>query len=200
MLVVERFSPSDQGRLPKGWKGVNHHMTEKAKRVYKVVVEGGNAYLLAHSKGDAIKIGKKVEVDLEEYPILTWRWKVDKLCEGADERYKETGDSAASLYVVFPSWKRWNPRTIKYVWSASSLPIGFRTKSPYAGNTKIVILRNKDSPLHKWVQEKVNVLEDYEYFFGEKPKKVKIIGIMTDSDNTNSEAIASYDDIVFLKK
>ncbi|RLB10766.1 MAG: hypothetical protein DRG27_02440 [Deltaproteobacteria bacterium] len=196
-LVVEKFSPKDVGRLPKGWKSKNHKMTEKAKKIYKVLVDGNNAYLYAHSKGDAVQIGKKVDIDIKQFPILTWRWKVDKLCEGADERYKKTGDSAAAIYVVFPTWKKWNPKAIKYVWSASSLPIGFKTKSPYASNTKIIILRNKNSPLHKWVQERVNVLEDYKYFFGKKIKHVKLIGIMTDSDNTHSEAIAAYDDIIF---
>ena len=195
-LVIETFDPKDEGMLPTGWKSRNDKMTEKAKKIYKVMVEGGNAYLFAHSNGDAIQIGKKVKVDLKKYPILRWKWKVDKLCEGGDERYKKTGDSPAAIYVVFPTWKKWNPKSIKYVWSASDLPIGFRTKSPYASNTKIVVLRNKKSPLHKWVQEEVNVLEDYKYFFGKKIKDVRLVGIMTDSDNTKTEAIAAYDDIV----
>ncbi len=199
-LVVERFSPEDAGKLPHGWKSRNKKMTKKAELIYHVEVEGNNAYLRAHSRADAIQIGKKVNVDLKKYPILTWKWKVDKLCDGADERYKNTGDSPAAIYVVFPTWKKWNPKAIKYVWSASALPIGFRTKSPYASNTKIVVLRNKNSPLHKWIKEKVDVLKDYQHFFGKKLKHVKLIGIMTDSDNTKTEAIASYDDIVFYTK
>ena len=199
-LVVEKFSPKDMGKFPREWNGNNHKMTEKAKKIYKVLVNGDNAYLYAHSKGDAVQIGKKVDIDIKQFPILTWRWKVDKLCKGADERYKKTGDSAAAIYVVFPTWKKWNPKAIKYVWSASDLPIGYKTESPYASNTKIVILRNKNSPLHKWVQERVNVLEDYKYFFGNKIKHIKLIGIMTDSDNTHTEAIASYDEIVFESK
>ncbi len=199
-LVVERFSSKDVGKFPKGWRSKNHKMTEKAKKIYKVLVDGNNAYLYVHSKGDAIQIGKKVDIDIKQFPILTWKWRVDKLCNGADERYKKTGDSPAAIYVVFPTWKKWNPKAIKYVWSASALPIGFKTKSPYASNTKIIILRNRNSPLHKWVQERVNVLKDYQYFFGKKLKHVKLIGIMTDSDNTKKEAIASYDDIIFHTK
>ncbi|MBW2154963.1 MAG: DUF3047 domain-containing protein [Deltaproteobacteria bacterium] len=199
-LVVERFSLGDGGKLPRGWKSRNDEMTEKASSVYKVVVEGENAYLMAHSKGEAIQIGKEIEIDLNKYPILRWTWKVDKLCEGGDERYKETGDSAAGVYVVFPSWKKWNPKAIKYVWSASDLPVGSKTKSPYASETKIIILQNKKSPLGKWIQEKVNVRADYESFWGKKLKNVKLIGIMTDSDNTKKEAIAAYDDLVFEGK
>ncbi len=196
-IVIDRFSLNDVGKFPEGWKSRNHKMTEMAKNIYEVVADKNNAYLIAHSKSDAIQIGKKVDIDLKEYPILTWKWRVDKICKGADERYKKTGDSPAAIYVVFPTWKKWNPKAIKYVWSASSLHIGFKTKSPYASNTKIVVLQNKNSPLGKWIREKVNVLEDYRYFFGNKLKHVKLVGLMTDSDNTKTEAIAAYDDIIF---
>lgn len=196
-IRIETFSQEDSGALPSGWKGRSSGMTEKAKSVYRVVVQGENAYLTAHSRGEAIQIGKEIEIDLNKYPFLTWRWKVERLCEGGDERYKQTGDSAAGVYVVFPSWKKWNPKAIKYVWSASALPVGFKTKSPYASDTKIIILENRDSPLGKWIEEKVDVRKDYENSWGKKLKKVKLIGIMTDSDNTGGEAVAAYDDFYF---
>ncbi len=197
-LVVERFDPADQGKLPKGWKGRNDKETRKAQKIYRVVLEGDNAFLLAHSRGDAVQIGKKVEVDLGKFPYLTWRWKVERLCEGADERYKDTGDSPAAVYVVFPTWKKWKPKAIKYVWSASDLEIGFETQSPYSSATKIIVLQNKHSPLGRWVVERRNVAQDYKKFWGRKLKKVKLIGLMTDSDNTKKEAVAAYDDLVML--
>ncbi len=197
--VVDRFSVKDEGRFPSGWGAVRGKYKRKAKDVYKVKVEDGNAFLCAHSKGDAIAIGKKFEVDISRFPILRWRWKVDKLPQGADERFKETGDSAAGIYVYFPSgFRKWNPKAIKYVWSSTELPRGFSLSSPYASRTKIIILENKHSPVGEWVEEQVNIKTDYERFFGEKLKKVKGIGIMTDSDNTKSEASACYDDIVFV--
>ena len=200
-LVVDRFSPKDAGKLPSGWEAVRKKQREEARKVYKVVVENGNAVLMAHSVKNSITIGKKFEVDLSKFPILRWRWKVEKLPEGADERFKETGDSAAGIYVYFPSgFRKWNPKAIKYVWSSTELPKGYVTKSPYASRTKIVILENRNSPIGRWVEEEVNVKLDYERFFGRKLKKAKGIGIMTDSDNTKSEAIAYYDDIVFSSK
>jgi hypothetical protein len=195
ILVIDRFNPADKGSLPAGWQGRNDAETEKAKKIYKVSVEGTNAYLSAESKGDAVQIGKKMEIDLMKYPVLKWRWKVIKLCKGGDERYKKTGDSAAAVYVVFPTWKMWKPKALKYVWSASELAKGYRTESPYSSDTKIVVLENRHSPLDTWVQEKVNVLSDYEKCWGKKLEEVKLIGLMSDSDNTASEAIAAYDDL-----
>lgn len=195
-LIIEGFSCEDIGKLQKGWKARDNDLTEKAQDVYRVACNGDNAYLVAHSKRDAIQIGKEMEIDLKVFPIMRWKWRVDKLCEGADERYKETGDSPAAIYVVFPTWKKWNPVAIKYVWSASNLPKGYRTESPYASETKIVVMRNRSSPLGKWVEEKVNVRNDYMHFWGKELKEVQLIGLMTDSDNTKTEAMAAYDDLV----
>jgi hypothetical protein len=195
LLVIDRFDPADKGSLPTEWRARNDEETEKAQKIYKVSVEGANAYLSADSRGDAVQIGKKVEVDLMKYPSLEWCWKVTKLCKGGDERYKATGDSAAAVYVVFPTWKMWKPKALKYVWSASGLPKGYRTESPYSSDTKIIVLQNKHSPLDTWIQEKVNVLSDYEKYWGKKLEKVNLIGLMSDSDNTGSEAIAAYDDL-----
>ncbi len=193
-LIVDTFRINDKGRFPEGWE--SKHLNE-AKTIYRVAVENGNAVLCAHCEGKAIAIGKKIEFDLEKFPILTWRWKVVKSPKGADERHKQTGDSAAALYVVFPNGiKIWNPKAIKYVWSSSSMPQNTCTVSPYARNTKIVILENNKTPKGVWIREKVNVLKDYVKFFGKGNPKVKMIGIMSDSDNTDTEVHAFYDDIV----
>ena len=194
-LVIDKFAPAGKGGFPTGWQGRNDAETEKAKKIYTVSVEGSDAYLAADSKDNAVQIGKKVEIDLMEYPVLKWRWKVIKLCKGGDERYKKTGDSAAAVYVVFPTWKMWKPKALKYVWSASGLSKGYRTESPYSSDTKIVVLENRYSPLGTWVQEEVNVLADYEKYWGKKLAKAKLIGLMSDSDNTGSEARAAYDDL-----
>jgi hypothetical protein len=79
------------------------------------------------------------------------------------------------------------------------LPKGTVTESPYASKTKIVVLRNGTSPLNQWVTEEVNVYEDYKKLFGKEPDEVRAVGILTDADDTSSEAMADYDDI-FIKK
>ena len=195
ILVIERFDPAEAGRLPSHWRARNDAETRKAKKIYMVKREGANGYLAAHSRGHAVQIGREVEMDLRRYPFLRWRWRVTRLCNGGDERYKKSGDSAAAVYVVFPTWKMWKPKALKYVWSATSLSKGYRTESPYSSDTKIIVLENRNSSLGSWIQEWVNILRDYEKYWGKNPKPVKLIGVMSDSDNTRSEAVADYDDL-----
>jgi len=47
-----------------------------------------------------------------------------------------------------------------------------------------------------WISEMRDILADYRRLFGEEPGEVSAIAIMTDTDNTGSEATAWYGDIV----
>jgi hypothetical protein len=181
---VEDFSSFEAGTFPAGWKSRGGDASE----VYRVR-KNEEAYLEADAKDSAVTIAKKFEYDLRDYPFLQWQWRVLELPQGGDERYKKTADSAAALYVIFEG--RFRPDNIKYVWSAS-LSLGTTTESPYSGKTKIIVLRNQHSPLKQWVSEKVNVYADYKRLFGKEPEKVQAIGLMSDSDNTGSRAVAHY--------
>ncbi len=192
---VEDFSRFKAGAFPEGWKCV-WSSNSKGKEVYSVRSEQGS-YLEATAVNSDILIAKEFEYDLKEYPLLTWQWMAVELPEGADERHKETGDSGAGIYVVFPG--RFRPENIKYVWS-SSLPKGTVLESPYNSKTKIVVLRNRSTPLGKWVSEEVNVYEDYKKQFGHEPDNVRAIAIMSDSNDTGSKAEARYRQICISKK
>jgi hypothetical protein len=184
---VEDFSRFKMDAFPDGWE---YRWTQKgeAKKTYAVKT-GKESYLEATSIDSAVPIAKAFEYNLGEYPFLCWQWQVLELPKGGDERHKNTGDSAAGIYVIFPGTLR--PDNIKYVWSAS-LPVGTVLKSPYNSKTKIVVLRNQLSPLGTWTAEKVNVYQDYKKLFGREPDPVQAIGIMSDSDNTQSRARAYY--------
>jgi len=181
---VEDFSAFQPGSFPEGWKSRGGEGSD----VYRVR-SNGETYLEARAKDTAVTIAKQFEYDLKKYPFLLWQWRVLELPEGGDERYKKTGDSAAALYVIFEG--RLRPDNIKYVWSPS-LPIGTTTESPYSSKTKIVVLRNQDSPVGEWVSESVNVYADYKRLFDREPKSVQAIGLMSDSDSTHSTAVAHY--------
>ena len=208
---VDTFSSSGKIGELDGWVSTGNDF----KDCYAIGEEENNYFLQASVKDSGTIIAKEINYRLEEFPVISWRWRAVQLPEGGDERYKCSGDSVAGIYIIFPSLfkperfkSRWGlklpipdalkPECIKYVWS-SSLPKGTVTESPYASKTKIVVLRNGTSPLNQWVTEEVNVYEDYKKLFGKEPDEVRAVGILTDADDTSSEAMADYDDI-FIKK
>jgi len=190
--TVEDFSSFEEGSFPEGWKSRGGEGSE----VYRVRSDH-EPYLEANAKESAVTIAKKFEYDLTEYPYLSWDWRAIELPKGGDERYKKTGDSAAAIYVIFEG--RFRPKSIKYVWSAS-LPRGTTTESPYNSKTKIVVMQNQSSPMDEWVSERVNVYEDYQRLFGDETESVQAIGLMSDSDNTQSTAVAHYKAIMVSKE
>jgi hypothetical protein len=190
--TVEDFSSFEEGSFPEGWKSRGGEGSE----VYRVRSDH-EPYLEAHAKQSAVTIAKDCKYELTEYPYLSWQWRVIELPKGGDERYKKTGDSAAAIYVIFEG--RLRPKNIKYVWSAS-LPRGTTTESPYNSKTKIVVIQNQSSSMAEWISEKVNVYADYQRLFGGETESVQAIGLMSDSDNTQSTAVAHYKAIVISKE
>ena len=208
---IDTFTSSGRSGQLDGWQSFDNDLEE----CYEIGEEENNYFLKARTKDRGSIIAKACNYHLKEFPVITWRWRALLLPEGADERYKRSGDSVAGIYIIFPSIinpgrfnSKWGsiipvpdslkPECIKYVWSAS-LPIGTVIDSPYAKKTKIVVLQNGTSPLNTWVTEEVNVYEDYKRLFSKEPDEVQAVGILTDADDTSSEAMADYDDI-FLKK
>ena len=207
VLEVETFDSSGKLGHLEGWVSAN----DKFRDSYKIGEEERNYFLEARVKDSGDILAKEFKYNLKEFPIISWRWRALKLPDGGDERYKKSGDSVAGIYIIFPSLfkpesfrNRWwikvpvpdslKPECIKYVWS-SSLPKGTVTESPYAKKTKIIVLENGSSPLGQWITEEVNVYEDYKRLFHKEPDEVRAIGILTDADDTSSEAMADYDDV-----
>jgi hypothetical protein len=159
-----------------------------------VVPDGAGHCLKAESRDAASALLYKIEYDLRDYPILSWRWKVVNILEKGDETKKEGDDYAARVYVVFPHWFFPKTRSINYIW-ANKLPKGEHIPNPFTGNAIMVAVESGRENVGRWVSARRNVYEDYRLIFGEEPPKVGAIAIMTDTDNTGGSATAWYDDI-----
>lgn len=192
-LPLETFEGDQLLTFPANWQVRGD--AEEAAKIYKVAEENGNHFLHARAVGQSVQVGLARPFESSHYPFLSWRWRVEQLPAGADERAKHANDSAAGVYVLFDSHVL--PRAIKYVWS-SSLPVGTRLQSPAYWWGKTVVLRSGPAEDGTWHQETVNIYEDYKKLFGREPGKVEGIGVLTDSDNTQTRAEADYDDFVLL--
>jgi hypothetical protein len=189
------FSGSDAGDFPANWKA-----RERAgKLVYTVREDAAGSFLHAESKSDSHTIGYPLSLDLREYPFLQFSWRAVSLPPGGNERQKSTNDGALGIYIVFEGWSM-PPRSIKYVWS-TTLPVGTVAESPYSKKARIVVLRSGSGEAGNWIEEKVNVLDDFHRLFGGSDvPRVRGIGILTDSDNTASSSSGDYRSFRFSRE
>lgn len=162
--------------------------------IYTVVAEEGGRVLRAVSQGTASGLSLKKTYRLQDYPLLSWRWKVDNIIGSGDAMRKSGDDYAARIYVVFPHWFFPKTRTINYIW-ANKLPQGQTVPNSFTRNAMMVAVESGPARVGEWITERVDVDADYRRIFGEEPPEVGAIAIMTDTDNTGESAVARYDDI-----
>ena len=169
----------------------------KGKTDYRIVMEGDNGYVEALSEGSSSALYYKIFFNLEEYPLLSWRWKAlkfpDKTAAASD---KDRDDYAARVYVIFPFLTFSTSKFIEYVWS-DDLPIGRVMPSPHGDNIRLIVVQSGRPETPQWFDQQRDVYKDYVMAFGQKPSlKVGAIAMMCDADGTKTEAEALFDDIM----
>ncbi|MEE9279574.1 MAG: DUF3047 domain-containing protein, partial [Myxococcota bacterium] len=187
---------------------------------YAIVRDGDLSVVRAVSEAAASGLIYPIEVDLGEYPILRWSWRVENVLEKGDVTRRAGDDYAARIYVAF----KYDPsslslgerltyraarllygdipgRALNYIW-ASRAPRNkfYSNPSPFTDFSRLVVCRSgATDPTATWFAEERNLFEDYQRAFGSKPPLVVGIGIMTDTDNTGESAVAYYGDITLLR-
>jgi hypothetical protein len=216
-LLVEDFEGDSVGQLPYNWfeqRGVNrpYNYPEDIKKdyLYRITDEQSpNSKINQFLRFDGTKakhlnfpLHQVKNLNLNESPVLSWKWRIWDIPAGADERNDKVNDTAASVYVVFKVKRmalvKEVPQSIRYTWS-SSLPVGTEI-STFFGHQKIIVVgTGQPSNLDgEWMAFFRNLKDDYERLFGEKmPTTPLAILLLSDGDSTNDSAKADYDDIEF---
>ena len=186
--IIDDFSKAKVGELPSDWK----LRKDSGKDIYKVAEESGLRFLRATANGLGIQAAKEYEWDLDAYPLLVWSWRPREFPKGSDEREAKTNDSTLAVYMLVPYSRVRGPKAVKYIWS-EKVPVGTRLDSNM-GLTQVRVLRS-GAPEKKgeWVEERVNVRDDYgKYFDVKETPKPAGIAVLTDSDDTSSTAQGDY--------
>ncbi len=177
--------------------GLSPHWEEKVfagPTEYRVVPDAEGHCLQARSENSASGLIYRKEYSLQEYPVLSWRWKIDNVLSRGDARKKSGDDYPARVYVVFPHWIPFKTRSINYIW-ANRLPAGAFVPNPFFSGAVMLAVESGEAKAGRWVGERRNVRDDYRMIFGEEPGEVGALAIMTDTDNTGQKTRAFYDDL-----
>jgi hypothetical protein len=163
---------------------------------YRVVADGQGHVLQAVSRGTASGLVRKVDFDPNQYPVLTWRWKIAGTIPLGDERTRAGDDYAARVYVIFPHWFFPKTRSLNYIW-ANRLPAGEFLPNAYTGNAVMIAVQSGPGSAGQWQSERRDIVADFRRAFGEDPPRVGAVAVMTDTDNTGLTATGWFDDLVF---
>jgi len=188
MMLLNIPSPS-AGKLPDGWTvKVNHGSPEISTGAGP---EGTFVELRSHKSSFSLERG--VDVDLAQYPYLSWRWKVGELPRGGDFRHAHTDDQAAQVLVAFQ-----DRRILTYIWDTSA-PKGTSASSSSIPLVHIyaMVCQSGADQLNKWISEARNLQEDYQRAYGRPAPRVKGIRLQINSQHTGTSAESQFAEVTF---
>jgi hypothetical protein len=193
------------------WK-IMDFPTIKKHSIYSIERQGDGSYLKAESSASASGIVFNKTFNVFDYPKVKWRWKVSNVYEKGDVTKRAGDDYPARIIFMFkysPEGSSIGKRlkyeivkgiygfyppqsTLIYVWANKKYERGIFT-STYAPEEKIIIMEQGPEKTGKWIEEVVNVLEDYHRAFGTDPPPEAGIAVMNDSDDTGEKAVSFFD-------
>lgn len=211
-LPVGSFSSADTSRVaPDGWEPIAFSKIDN-RTEYDLVARDSTVVLRARSDGGASGLVMRRRIDPNQYPVITWRWRVNRVLDDGNARTKDGDDYPARLYVAFDydlglggrikktalralGYDDIPSRALNYVW-ASQAKAGAVFPNAYTDWVMMLPVQSGPERCGEWVVERRNIVADYRQAFGEDPPAITGIAVMTDTDNTGESATAYYGDIV----
>jgi len=146
--------------------------------------DNGTAALCLSSNNSSFSIQRDLDLDIEKYPFVTFRWRANTLPPKGDLRDSSTDDQAAQMVVAFEG-----KRAIDYIWDTNA-PIDTVGEFyiPLVVSAKILVIANKENKLNEWVEVTRDLRKDYSRLFGKEPGNITGARFQVNSQHTESIA------------
>jgi len=215
--AVSPFSAAQPGgALPLGWAPWSLTRFKKDTGYQLVSDPSGVTVIEAKSDQSASGLRKNLDIDPVLVPWIHWRWHVPALIPSADNSRRDLEDSPVRVVITFAgdmdkldfeeralaarikalTGQAMPYATLMYIWE-NKVPRDSVMESHHTTRVKMIVAESGTRRSGDWVEFERNVVVDFERAFGEKPGRIKTLGIMTDTDNTGESAVAYYGDIRF---
>ena len=194
-----------------GWQPVTFRGTRPTEYTYERLADG--LALRADSKQAASGLVVELPPGLEP-TVISWRWRLERCLDNAEERERAGDDFAARVFVLFGRDQSWTPwgwlgrqlfrspfgrikpkRALSFVW-ASHAAKGDATFSPVSGDVYQIAARGGCRDDAVWVAEYYELAREFVQAFQEPMPHVVALAVMTDTDDTAGHAVAWYGDVV----
>ena len=214
-VTIGRFDSSSSA-VPAPWQVIRLEKSVQPTS-YRVMRWDGIDAVEASANSSMALLGRQVEINLADTPILCWRWRVDHVLKTADMTKRSGDDYAARIYLAFALPREslsFGDRAalalvrsifgnqvpdaaINYVWD-NRQPVGKRLPNAYTDRAQMIVQRSGNADAAKWISERVNVKADVVAAFGTDKAKIVLLAMAADSDNTRETVRSGFSDIHFV--
>jgi hypothetical protein len=167
--------------------------------------------LRVRADGSVSIFRRQFEPTLSRPGRISFSWRVDGLPEGADLAAADVSDSPVGVVLGFEGDRtRWSPKThrlsemsrlltgeelpyatLVYVWGNREAP-GTVVVNPRTDRIRKLVLDSGTQNIGEWRDHVRDVRADFRMAFGEEPGPLRVVALMTDTDNTRTSLTAWY--------
>jgi hypothetical protein len=188
VVILDSSRPFPLDPLPAGW----YHRTLPARppmEISFVTKEEVPAIRLA-TQSSASMLYRHLNISLDEYPILAWRWYIEQpIKSNLDEFEREGDDHPARLYIVFRTADG-KQRPLEIIWGNQNMRAGDIT---IINRVPHYTARGGLSNAGAWHDEEVSLRDIYQKFWTDGvPARVIDIALFADSDDTKTQSISYF--------
>ena len=204
------------GTAPPGWALQTVPKVER-QTFYDLVLDNGTIVLRARADASASSLRHGLFADPAHTPLVRWRWRTERILEGADMTRKDSDDYAARLCVFFdrdPETLPLKERTrlkldrarhgkqvpsaaLCYVWD-NRHPVGTIMDSPQTPLMALVVASSGSAQVGRWQSLQHDVIEDYHRAFNVAPPRIIGVSVGVDTDQTGESTTTWFGDIEFV--
>lgn len=193
-------------------------LPSKKQTDYSFGQQRGRDAIHARSTSSASMLRRDLHIASADLDVVKFSWHVPELIRNADLAERDFDDSPVRIVLIFGGDKsKFSVKnamlsemaemlsgealpyaTLMYVWCNKREP-GSVVVNPRTDRIRSIVVESGARNLRQWLDYERNIRADYEKAFGEAPGDLLRVGIMTDSDNTQSQTVASYGSMQFVK-
>jgi hypothetical protein len=206
------FSMAGAGQtIPAGWQPWT---VNRNKRPTSYALATADKRQVIHALADSSASGLYVPLTARDAGTLRWTWKTRDIIRKADNTEGPKEDSPLRIFVAFDGDKGSLPlkdqlmyemariatgrdvpyATLMYIW-AGRKPAETILRNPHTDRVRMIVVDSGTQYANEWRCHVRDLRADYQRAFGADPGRVLAVGIMTDTDNTKSQAESWYGDI-----
>jgi|GEM_PF-70711 len=183
----------------------------KAFAAFEPAVTQGQRAITVKANRSVSILRQRYAPGLDGAGHLVFSWRIDALAEGADLATSEGDDSPVRIVLAFDGDRsRLSPRmhrlsemsrlltgedlpyaTLAYVWSNTDAP-GEVVVNRRSDRIRKIVVESGPAHVGRWMTYERDVEADFRAAFGEAPGPLIAVGLMTDTDNTQSRLQAWY--------
>ena len=184
---------------------------------YRTTLHDGRHAVRSESRAAASMLRETLRVEAADLGKVSFSWKVPALIANADLTQPDNSDSPVRLVLAFEGDRsKFSAKnamvselalaltgeplpyaTLMYVWGTHRAP-GSIIHGHRTDRIRKLVLESGPQHLGRWLDYERDIKADFEMAFGEAPGALVGIGIMTDTDNTRSQALAWYGPVSLL--